>query len=562
MSDHGLATEYEEPKSPMQRAVSFVAAVAFFFVFCGGAGVVRDQLDHSSDAPASEKFAILTGSENRALFEDAESEEPTIMERFAEREGIEFVPSYQGSVDTMMDLQRGATAYDAVWPASSVWLGLGDTQHVVSRTRSIMGTPVVFGIKRSKAEELGWIGKDVYVDDILTAAESDQLDFMMSSATQSNSGAMAYLGYLYAFAGHPDVLTSEMLDDLEVADKLTRILGAVDRTAGASGYLRDLFLENYADYDGMVNNESAIITANQRLIAQGESDLLYVVYPVDGLAIADWPLGFLDRGDPEKAALFDRMQTYLQSPEVQRELTSMGRRTGLGLQMDPALVNPAVFNPDWGIDVDRVLVPITLPSAEVMLKALDLYQTTFRKPSFVVFCLDFSGSMGGSGIENLKEAMVTLLDPEVSDDYLLQRTDRDRLFVLAYSEGVKMSHSIQGNDPADLQGMLEKIQDTDTGGGTNTWNCLQEALTYFQEMPDGYTPAIVLMTDGKANKGSFDDFVADLPANPKEIVPVYSILFGDASKGQLEKITAVTKGDIYDGREGLIDAMRDAFANA
>jgi Ca-activated chloride channel family protein len=561
MADRDRGIEPERRMFRAQKIVAVVAIVAFLFFVFGGLSAVGDRLRRNESSSAGAQFAILTGTENRALFENPDSDEPSIMERFAQQEGIEFVPSYQGSVDTMMDLQTGALDYDAVWPASSIWLDLGDTKRVVSQTSSIMGTPVVFGIKRSKAEELGWIGKDVSVDDILAAAESGQLDFMMSSATQSNSGAMAYLGYLYAFAGHPDVLTSEMLHDPEVADKLTRILGSVERTAGASGFLRDLFLENYADYDGMVNNESAIINANQRLIARGEADLLYVVYPVDGLAIADWPLGFVDHGDPAKAELFDRLQSYLLSPDVQAELASMGRRTGMGLQMDPAIVDPTVFNPDWGIDVDRVLVPITLPAADVVLEALDLYQTTFRKPSYVVFCLDFSGSMRGDGERDLTAAMSALLDPEQAGEFFLQRTGRDVTIVLPFSSGVEPPHRVDGNDPEKLEWLKNKVKDEGPGGGTDIFGCLAHAQTYFADMPEGYAPAIILMTDGESNEGSFEDFTAKLPANPEQVIPVYSILFGGASRDELEQISDVTRGDIYDGREGLIDAMRDAFAN-
>ncbi len=70
------------------------------------------------------------------------------------------------------------------------------------------------------------------------------------------------------------------------------------------------------------------------------------------------------------------------------------------------------------------------------------------------------------------------------------------------------------------------------------------------------------MTDGRANRGSFEEFAASLPDDPESIVPVYSVLFGDASRDQLEEISDVTKGEIYDGREELVKAMRDAFANA
>jgi Ca-activated chloride channel family protein len=546
-----------------QRTLGRLAPFVVLAILASGIWYFSGDTKPARPAPVNGSFAILTGTENRILFDNPDTEEPTIMERFAEKEGIEFVPTYQGSVDTMIDLQNGAVQYDAVWPASSIWLDLGDTGNIVSREESIMGTPVVFGVKRSKAEELGWIGKDVSVDDILAAAESGQLEFLMSSATQSNSGAMAYLGYLSAFAGHPDVLTSDMLHDPAVVDKLTRILGEVDRTAGASGFLRDFFLDNYADYDAMVNNESAIITANQRLSAGGETDLLYVIYPVDGLAVADWPLGYVDHGDAKKSALFDRLHTYLKSPEVQAELVAQGRRTmEMGPEMSWSEVDKSVFNPDWGIDVERILGQIQLPSAEVILEALDLYQTAFRKPSFVVFCLDFSGSMEGSGSDHLKEAMGTLLDQETAGHYFMQRTPEDVTVVLPFSSHVTKQMRADGNDSGALQGLLGQIMDTGAGGKTNIYECLENALTFTDSLSGEYAPAIVLMTDGKSNQGSFSDFSAKLPQDKAEIVPVYSILFGDASRGQLEEIAEATNGDIYDGRDGLIKAMRDAFANA
>jgi Ca-activated chloride channel family protein len=374
---------------------------------------------------------------------------------------------------------------------------------------------------------------------------------------------MAYLGYLYAFAGHPDVLTSEMLRDPELADKATRLLGEVDRTAGASGFLRDLFVENYADYDGMVNNESAIITANQQLIERGESDLLYVIYPVDGLAIADWPLGYVDHGDEKKSETFDKLQAFLQSEEAQAELVAQGRRTTtMGPSMDPADVDPTVFNPDWGIDVTRTLDPITLPAADVILEALDLYQTEFRKPSFVVFCLDFSGSMSSEGEKDLESAMQVLLDQQQATTYFLQRTGRDTTIVMPFSNGVKWEERVEGDDPAALQSLLARIQETEAEGGTNIYDCLTDAVMQLSTAPEGSAPAIVLMTDGRSNKGDFSDFAAILPEATSEIVPVYSIQFGDASKEELERIAEATNGAIYDGRDGLIQAMRDAFANA
>ncbi len=493
-------------------------------------------------------FRLVTGTENRSL--------SPIIERFAKQENVKIELTHQGSVDTMLELQQGAAAYDAVWPASSIWLSLGNTGRVVTQTKSIMATPVVFAVKRPVAERLGWVNRDVTVEQILAAAESGQLRYMTTSATQSNSGAMAYLGYLYAFAGQPEVLTSDMLHDPTVVERTKRILNLVDRSAGASGFLRDLFLQQYDAFDGMVNNESAVIAANQQLTAQGR-DPLYVVYPVDGLAIADWPLGYIDRGDATKAAFFTKLQDFLLSADVQKDLLAQGRRTGLGL--NPVGADPAVFNPDWGIDLNRVIQPITLPTPDVIREALVLYQTVLRKPSFTVFCLDFSGSMQGQGEKDLKSAMRILLDPDQAASYFLQPSTGDVTIVIPFNSDIITQWRVTGNDPAALRDLLARVTAQDATGGTNIYAPVIAALDSMEgtSMED-YAPAIILMTDGRSNHGDFASLQARLEQASPGPVPVYGILFGDASEDQLTEITQATSGRIFDGRTDLIGAMREA----
>src|SRR5215211_3205586 len=70
-------------------------------------------------------FRLVTGTENRSLV--------PLLEQFAEQEDVKIEFTHQGSVDTMLELQSGAASYDAVWPASSIWLTLGDTQRVVQQ---------------------------------------------------------------------------------------------------------------------------------------------------------------------------------------------------------------------------------------------------------------------------------------------------------------------------------------------------------------------------------------------------------------------------------------------
>ena len=108
--------------------------------------------------------------------------------------------TYEGSVDIMQELQNGAENYDAVFPANSIWISMGDTNLKVKNQKSITTTPVVFGIKKNVAEKLGFVGKDVTTKDILEKIQSKELSFMMTSATQSNSGATAYLGFIMLYS--------------------------------------------------------------------------------------------------------------------------------------------------------------------------------------------------------------------------------------------------------------------------------------------------------------------------------------------------------------------------
>lgn len=543
-SFHGPATG---PRRGMSGASRWRLGVAVALLV----GLLASCQASESGSESRLVFRLVTGTENRPLV-------PTI-QSFAESQGVEIQFTHQGSVDTMLELQGGAGAYDAVWPASSIWLSLGDTQGIVSRTKTIMASPVVFALKKPLAERLGWVGRDVRVEEILAAAEAGEIRYMTTSATQSNSGAMAYLGYLYAFAGQPPVLTREMLRDPAIVEPTTRLLQMVDRTAGASGFLGELFVREYANFDGMVNNESAVITANRALEAEGR-DPLYVVYPVDGLAIADWPLGYVDRGEAAKAAFFGELQTFLLGAEMQGELLAAGRRTGLNLS--PAGADPAVFNPAWGIDLERVIQPITTPPPDVLMEALVLYQTELRKPSFTVYCLDFSGSMGGDGERELTAAMRVLLEPDEASRYFLQTAPSDVTVVLPFDHEIIAEWRVDGNAPADLRGLLGRVTAQEVRGNTDIYGCVVAALDHLAGANlEGYAPAIILMTDGEDNEGELEDVVDRIAQGPPGVIPVYGILFGDASEEQLEGIAAATSGRVFDGQSDLIGAMRSAKGN-
>ena len=487
-----------------------------------------------------QSLRILSGSENQEL-------EP-ILEDFSRESGIRVEMTYQGSLDIMRVLEQDEIAYDAVWPASSLWLNVGDTGHRVKHGESISISPVVFGIRQSLAEELGFVGREVSVRDILDAITAGKLKFCMTSATQSNSGASAYIGFLYALLGNPDMITEEDLENEQLQSDIQALLSGVDRSSGSSDWLKDMFLEG--GYDAMVNYECLIIQANEELESRGE-ETLYVVYPYDGLTLADSPLGYVDNGDDDKETAFLELQEYLLSEDVQNEIQRTGRRTGYTGISDE---NRDVFRTDWGVQPDRVLSTMRMPSTDVLFQALNLYQTDFKKPSLSIYCLDYSGSMSGKGNEQLVAAMEQLLIQENAEKNFLQAS-KDEVNVLIFFDDQVLAEYTAVGSGAELEALYDRVESQDTGSGTDMYVAAEEALKVLSHYDlSQYTPAVILMTDGMSG-GSFDAFMEQYQELGED-VPVFSIMFGDADSEQLEELAEATNARVFDGREDLIDAFR------
>src|SRR4051812_41349128 len=103
-----------------------------------GCGPHNKSVPQQPEQPAQGAvFRVLSGAENQAL-------EP-LVQSFAKSEHLNVEMTYAGSVDIMLELGNGIQSdYDAVWPANSMWIQLGDTSKSVQITTSIYRSPVVF----------------------------------------------------------------------------------------------------------------------------------------------------------------------------------------------------------------------------------------------------------------------------------------------------------------------------------------------------------------------------------------------------------------------------------
>ena len=486
-------------------------------------------------------FRIISSQENEPL--------ENIVINYAKTKGYEVKFEYAGTLDIIQKLNKGEGEYDAVWLSNSIWAYMLEDSVKISNSKCTSINPVIFGIKKSKADELGFTNKTVYTKDIVQAIADGKLKFSMSNPTTTNSGASAYLGMLSTLAGNPEVLTEEMLNDENLREALRTLFTGLERSSGSEDFLEELFLNG--DYEAVVSYESSIININKQLESQGKEPL-YAIYPVDGVSISDAPFAYIDRKNDNKKTIFTDIQGYILSDEGQALLQEKGKRTWYGGVSNK--VDKEIFNPKWGIDTTQYISPIKYPSTKVIKLALNMYQNELRKPVHVVFCLDYSGSMYGDGYEQLKSAMQYILTDKAANDFI-QFSSRDKIDIVPFSTYVGDAWSTE--DGSQTSELLENINKYSPNGSTALYPAAVKALDLIKDEDDEkYNVSVVLMTDGLGNMGTFDELSRAYSSLNKS-VPIYSIMFGSASQSQLMRIAQLSNAKVFDAKQDLVAAFKE-----
>ena len=271
-----------------------------------------------------------------------------------------------------------------------------------------------------------------------------------------------------------------------------------------------------------------------------------------GVSISDSPFAYIDNSDDTKLEMFTKLQSYILSDEGQQELLKTGRRVWYGGINENA--DKSIFNKEWGIDTSKYLVPVKYPSTAVIKKALALYQTELRKPVSMVFCLDYSGSMSGKGKSQLVDAMEFILTEEKASQNLLQFSNKDKIIIIAFDDSIL--NTWQTENGTNTEALINNVKDQKIGGMTNIYLPSSKALQMLStEDLDKYNASIVLMTDGASNTGSIRELKNVYEGIGKDI-PIYSIMFGDASSDQLEDVAKLTNAKVFDGRTDLLGAFK------
>ncbi|MGW0803905.1 substrate-binding domain-containing protein [Nonomuraea sp. NPDC002799] len=482
--------------------------------------------DPAGTADGPHVLRVLAGSEIKDL-------EPLL--KRAEREaGVRVAVTYTGTLDGAEQVATGRRGdlVDATWFSSNRYLSLIDgAQARLSTQTKIMVSPVVLGLKRSKAAELGWDRGPVSWTDIAAAAKEGRFSFGMTNPASSNSGFSALVGVAAALSDAAGALSAEQVG--AVTPRLKEFFSAQRLTAGSSGWLADAYARD-PRVDGMVNYESVLL---------GLREPLTLVYPSDGVITADYPLTLLASAPEEKKVLYGKLAAWLRTPAVQKEIMTVTHRRPIV----PGVTPDARFG-------SAPLIELPFPNRRGTADELiATYLNQVRVPARTTFVLDTSGSMAGDRIAALRQALVALTGADDSASGVFSRfSNREAVTMIPFSgsAGTPVPFTVPEHDPRPVLAQIKEFAEgLDARGGTAIYDSLKAA--YDRPAVPGHYSSIVLMTDGENTDGAdYAAFAAHYRSLPEERrrTPAFVVLFGESDAEEMREVAELTGGAVFDAR--------------
>ncbi len=490
-------------------------------------------------------LTVVAGSELADVLND-----PELMSDLRDQTGVTLDATYRGTLDGADRLVSGER-YDLAWFSSDHYLTL------LSRARNIpepvssepvMRSPVVLGVTRSAAAELGWIDSPVTWSDVAERAGRGELRFAMTSPASSNSGFSALVGVAASFDPTPGgPLRAEDIDGA----RLTELFSGLTTTAGSSRYLTDTFLRQQDRIDAVINYESELLALNANPALR---EPLKLIYPSDGAVYADYPLTLVN---PARAAAYHSVLDWLREPDTQRQLSEVTNRRPVDESVPRDEAIPDQSPPGLPLPAD-------LTTADQLIFS---YLDEFRRPARTFYVLDVSTSMLGPRITDLRRAFADLTGTDTSVTGQFARFRKNELVtIIPFASAVQPSRDFLIRDPElepqvliDLRAYVDGLP---LGPGTALYDGLAAAYDRVQQdaaANEGYYTSIVLMTDGEANTGlDLSGFRARFEQSGMGSlnVPTFVVKFGEAQEAELREVAALAGGELFDATTG---SLRTAF---
>jgi len=472
--------------------------------------------------------------------------------------GIHVTFVFGDPIESMEDILSARIEMDAAWFADAH--GLLSDPGAASRVRhqeSIMTSPLAVGVSLSVAQSLGWDdparNATLGWSAVTRAASTGQLAFAMNDPGALGQGWMALSGVATAAAMAQGRGPQSMpIDRLALADFLTGYC----LTGHDSRELRSKFAEQQGQQiNGWIDEESALLMLHR---SGSLNEPLVLIYPREGLSTASYPFMLLNEARRHN---YNKVLGFLKGPIAQHWLARHTLRRPTNPQVAAKMLGhfpPLPSPPDSTFTPDRAF-------SEGLL---DIYLGEFRPPQTSAFLLDTRATMQGPEREQLIAALQNLAsEPRTLSGRVDHMGPRDRLWVLPFAEQIgqgqwfqtpPMSSGVlstpQPQSLSEFKPYITGLQTQNGQTGSALTESILAALTLMQSeraQKPLYRYSVVALTDGSGvssdSLAHFQQAYAQLPPATHKI-PVFWILFGNASQKNIQTLINLTGGKVFDAR--------------
>jgi Ca-activated chloride channel family protein len=495
----------------------------------------------------------------------------------------------KSSNDVARQLIDGSGTPPDVWsPASTRWLSqiAGTSPRLPSLNPpplSLFTSPVVIAMPRPMAEAIGWPRARIGWRELAALAgdprgwgayghpEWGPFRLGKTNPEYSTSGLSATIGIDYALTRQPGDNRPLTVEDVTDPATVTKVRD-FEKSVVHYGRNTLAFLTNLRHATETLTYVSAVALEESSMISYNRGHLCGAVYlggdqarvpgrpeencerrnppatplvavgPDDGVLVSDHPYLKMPGLSPVKKEVADDFLSFVHSERPQEKVGEAGFR-GPSLSGDELLPTGVPRLPE--------------PDPRVVRQILGLWPSV-RKPANVVLAIDTSGSMKGTKIKLVRDAV-----PGAVTGF----AERDRVGLWSFSSTHRPTVPPAPMTGAQRSAVTAAIDRLEPGGDTALYNTVAAAVDDVRARWDpGAINAVIVLTDGRDDVPHTIDLgtlTTRLTAGDRP-VRVFTIAYGaDADRDGLRRIAETTGASCYFAADtaSITDAFTDVVSN-
>ena len=445
----------------------------------------------------------------------------------------------------MVDMLRQAVdgQLAAISPDSSVWYDeLNRTWEARQPAASALVTsntpfatsPIVIAMRESRAGELGYLDGSIGGKDLAAEAARDPGSHWAHASATTASGLFAATAEVYEGVGKLENLTGEDLKAQRTIEYLKSIENSVERYQGESEgrVVVQMLAEANNPLDAFVVQEQLVIFFNRN----SEDEKLVALYPKNGTFALDHTLALLKGPwvtEPEQET-FRRFASFVvQTPQQLLVLREGYRPVDFSVSVEQA---GSPFNANFNVNPAGPTKFLQVPTPRLLQDIRELWILT-KKPANIYLVVDTSGSMAGSKLDGVKQALAAFIEQVQSDRY--------QVGLIEFNDDVREIQSLSTFDARLKRSLGTAIRGLQPGGGTALYDAVAVTINRLESLGDPKRiNVIVAMTDGRS-QGDINVLVSKIRASNLPIL-IFTVAYGeDVDLGVLRRIARLGNGRVY-----------------